>query len=175
VASTIVDQRNEFHTDASWSQSLLEKVPNAIGGRIAGVPAPVTHPEAKHALHERTGALAVDMESHIVARVAAAHGLPVAAIRVITDSAARELPKSALAAMRANGTIDLVAMIRSLARAPKEVPLLLRTARDAIVCTAVLRRSRRKAGKSFGIPVEIGRVASRSRYGPQEDKNIVRR
>jgi len=47
---------------------------------------------AKRALYLKTGALAVDMESHIVAGVAAAHGLPVAAIRVITDPALRAVP-----------------------------------------------------------------------------------
>ena len=44
-----------------------------------------------------TGALAVDMESHVVAHVAARHRLPMVAIRVVTDPAERALPPSALA------------------------------------------------------------------------------
>jgi len=43
-------------------------------------------------LHIGTGALAVDTESHVVASVAAARGLPMAAVRVITDSAHYSLP-----------------------------------------------------------------------------------
>jgi len=42
-----------------------------------------------------TGAIAVDMESHVVAAVGAAHGLPVAAMRVVTDPAERTLPADA--------------------------------------------------------------------------------
>ena len=61
-------------------------------------------PQEKRALYLETGALAVDMESHIVARIGAARGLPVAAIRVITDPARRALPQAALAAVRPNGT-----------------------------------------------------------------------
>ena len=54
----------------------------------------------KRALHEQTGAIAVDMGSHIVAAVGARNGVPVAAVRVITDPAMRALPPSAVAAMR---------------------------------------------------------------------------
>ncbi len=152
VASTILHDANQFHTDPSWSRNLLEIIPNAVPGAIVGVASPVAHPEAKNALHAATGAAAVDMESHIVASVAAEHGLPVAAIRVITDSASCELPRSVLAALRANGTIDIAAMTRSIMRAPNEVPMLLRTARQAIVSGFVLRRNRRLVGASFGLP-----------------------
>ena len=43
------------------------------------------HCGAKPTLHRTTGALAVDMESHVAARIAARHGLPFAAGRVISD------------------------------------------------------------------------------------------
>ena len=56
------------------------------------------------------GAIAVDMESHIVATVGASHGLPVAAMRVITDPAERGLPACTVAAMRPNGTTNIAAM-----------------------------------------------------------------
>src|SRR5215472_1835815 len=51
-------------------------VASAVLGVLAGVPAPVATPEAKRLLHQRTGAFAVDMESHIVASVAAKHAIP---------------------------------------------------------------------------------------------------
>jgi len=152
VASTILHDKNQFQTDPSWSRNLLEMIPDAVPGVIAGVASPVAHPKTKNALHATTGAVAVDMESHVVASVAAEHGLPVAAIRVITDSAGCELPRSALAALRANGTIDIAAMTRSIMRAPNEVPMLLRIARQAIVSGFVLRRNRRLVGASFGLP-----------------------
>jgi hypothetical protein len=129
-------------TDWNWSRNLLQAIPSAVYGAIVGVSAPVAQPEAKRALHVSTGALAVDMESHVVASVAAARGLPMTAVRVITDSAMRELPRAALAAMRANGTIDIAALIRSMMKEPSELPMLLRTALDAVIGVAALLRCR---------------------------------
>jgi hypothetical protein len=77
---------------------------------------------------------------------------PMAAARVITDSAVRALPHSALAAMRADGTIDMVGLLRSMMREPGELPLLVRTALDALVGLAALLRGRHLLGPSFGMP-----------------------
>ena len=49
-----------------------------------GVNSVVSDPADKHKLHTFTRAVAVDMESHLVARVADAHGLAFAAVRVIS-------------------------------------------------------------------------------------------
>ena len=81
------------------------------------------HPSrAKAALYLKTGAIAVDMESHIVGRVAVAHGLPVGAIRVIADPAPRAIPASVLAAVHPNGTTDIAAMIWSMLKPPTTFP-----------------------------------------------------
>jgi adenosylhomocysteine nucleosidase len=151
VGSAIVSGEAQMPTDPTWSQKLLKAIPDAVSGLLVGVPAPVADPTAKRALYLRTGALAVDMESHIVAGVAAAHGLPVAAIRVITDPAVRALPHAAVAAMRANGTTDIVAMIRSVMKRPQELPALLRTALDARAARATLMRGREVLGPSLGL------------------------
>src|SRR5579863_6845080 len=70
------DRINRINTDAAWSKKLLQSIPGAVRGMLFGVPGPVTHPQAKAELYVKTGAIAVDMESHIVGGVAAAHGLP---------------------------------------------------------------------------------------------------
>jgi len=152
VGSAILSGTTRLATDHEWSQRLLQTIPGAVHGMIAGVPAPIAHPEAKRTLYTKTGAMAVDMESHIVAGVAAAHGLPMAAIRVITDPAARALPAAALAAMAPNGETDIVAMVRSVLRRPRELPALLRTALDARAARATLLRGRQLLGPSLGLP-----------------------
>jgi hopanoid-associated phosphorylase len=152
VGSAIHAGATRFATDENWSWNLLQAIPKAVRGEIAGVAAPVIHPEEKRALHFDTGAIAVDTESHVVASVAATRRLPMAAVRVITDSARYGLPQCALAAMRADGTIDIAAMMRSIMKAPGELPMLLRTARDALVGGVALLRSRRLLGASFGLP-----------------------
>lgn len=151
VASEILSGSDRFATDATWSRKLAGTIPDAVCGAIAGVPEPVSHTEAKRALHASTGALAVDMESHIVAEIGAAYGLPVAAIRVITDPADRALPRAALAAMRPNGTTDILAMVKQVMRQPKELPALMRTALDARAARATLVRGRRLLGPGLGL------------------------
>jgi len=151
VGSAIVSGEAQMPTDQTWSQKLLKAIPDAVHGLLVGVPAPVADPAAKRTLYLKTGALAVDMESHIVAGVAAAHGLPVAAIRVITDPAVRALPGAAVAAMRPNGTTDIAAMIRSVIKHPQELPALLRTALDARAARATLMRGRQVLGPSLGL------------------------
>ena len=75
VGSEILWGTARFMTDKSWSQSLLQTIPDSVYGKIVGVPAPIAHTEAKHTLYVNTGAVAVDMESHVVGSVAAANGL----------------------------------------------------------------------------------------------------
>jgi adenosylhomocysteine nucleosidase len=146
IGSAILSGSSRLPTNHMWSEKLLRSFPDAVSGMIVGVSAPVSDPDDKRKLHLNTGAVAVDMESHIVAAVGAAHGLPVAAMRVITDPAKRALPASAVAAMRPNGTTSIGAMIRSVLMRPREIPALFQTALDALAARATLVRGRHLLG-----------------------------
>jgi adenosylhomocysteine nucleosidase len=146
IGSAILSGSNRMATNQKWSQQLLQTCPDAVSGMIVGVSSPVGNPCDKRALHVNTGAVAVDMESHIVAAVGAAHGLPVAVMRVITDPAERALPASAVAAMRPNGTTSIGAMIRSVLMRPREIPALFQTALDALAARTTLVRGRHLLG-----------------------------
>ncbi len=123
---------------------------------FAGVDLPLAGAAEKRALHARCGASLVDMESHIVARVAQRHGLPFAAIRVVADPAERQLPHAATVGMRPDGRVDVAAVLRSLARDPRQLPDLIRTARDARAAFAGLFRCRQLLGAHFGLAVDLG-------------------
>ena len=152
VASAVRTHKGRIPTDRQWSQRLLHAIPGAVHGELLGVPAPLAEPESKRTLFEETGALAADMESHIVAHAAAVHGLPLAVIRVVTDPSERPIPPAALAAMRSDGTIDIGSMLRTLARTPRHIGLMMRTALDARAAHATLRRSRRALGPNLAQP-----------------------
>jgi len=152
IGSEIITERGRMPTDHQWSQRLLQALPNPVHGALVGVGAPVADAHSKRALHLKTGAVAVDMESHIVADVAATHRLPMAAIRVITDPAKRTIPNVALAAMRPNGTVDVLAVMRSLLQKPRDLIALMQTALDARAARATLREGRRLLGPRLGMP-----------------------
>jgi hypothetical protein len=113
---------------------LVEKLgaifPDAQIGKVFGSDTAVASVAGKAKAH-RSGALAVDMESHVARRVAARHGLPCLVARVISDTAAETLPPAALAGMKPDGKIDTVRVVQSLARNPAQLPALIRTARSA--------------------------------------------
>jgi len=119
---------------------------------LAGVDAPVIAATNKADLWKRTGAAAVDMESHVAASFGAAVGLPVCALRVISDPAARNLPPVAARALTADGRVDLAAIVAGVAGNPKQIPLLIQAGRDARVAFSALRRVRRllEFGLGFG-------------------------
>ncbi|MFZ0109617.1 MAG: adenosylhopane nucleosidase, partial [Pseudolabrys sp.] len=92
VASGVANGQGVIATDRAWTQRLLEILPGAAHANVLGANTVIASPEEKFQLHDETGAAAVDMESHIAAEVAAAHGIPFAACRVILDAAHRILP-----------------------------------------------------------------------------------
>jgi hopanoid-associated phosphorylase len=136
--------------DAAWSETLRRALPTAVYADIAAVDAPVATMPAKRALHTATGALAADMESQIVARAARSHGLPFVCCRVIIDPVQRTLPPAALTSTRADGTVDLMAVLRSLAAHPGQLPGLLAVGRDAGKAKRALKAGRAQIGNRFG-------------------------
>ena len=117
--------------DAAVVERLGQALPRAHRGTIAGSDTIAATVAEKRALAQRTGALAVDMESHVAARVAARPGLRFAALRGISDRATDDLPPAALVGMRPDGGMALGAVLASLARNPAQLPALIRTGRQA--------------------------------------------
>ena len=92
----------------------------------------------KQTAWEATGALAADIESGAVGRIAAQHGLRFAVLRVVCDPAHRTLPPAALMALDAQGRISPAALIRSIARQPAQIPSLIALGREAALARRAL-------------------------------------
>ncbi|MFC0385123.1 phosphorylase family protein [Muricoccus vinaceus] len=131
VAEAVLDGAARLPADAAWASRLLARLPRARAGAVLGRDLMAAEAREKSALHRATGALAVDMESHVAARVARRHGLPLACARAVSDGAARSLPPAARVGMRADGSMDLPAVLRALLAAPLQLPALVRTGLEA--------------------------------------------
>ena len=118
VASAVIASHGTRATDAAWSNNLLNAIDGAHHAPIVGVETPVAEPAEKHDLHRTTGAAAVDMESHVVAQLAAAHGLAFTALRVIVDPVHRSIPTAALLGMGTGPRADAMAVLRDLIARP---------------------------------------------------------
>ena len=168
IASAILDNETRRATDARWAQRLLRVIPGAVHGPIAGVREPIAQAVDKRNLHTATGAVAVDMESHVVARAAEQHGVPLAALRVVVDPVERTIPRSALAGTRADGTIDPLAVMWSLMRNPRDLAGLVRMSFDARAARATLVRGSALLGPGLGL-LDSGKLR------PQAAANIALR
>src|SRR3979411_2195837 len=103
VGSGVRTDQGRFPTDQLWARILLEALPGAVHAEIVGTHTPVADPLEKRRLHEQTGAVAVDTESHVAARIAAAYRIPFAACRAVLDPAHSELPPAAVTGLRPRG------------------------------------------------------------------------
>jgi len=151
IGSGVIVDGEERPTDARWSHRLQRIIPDTVYGPLLGVREPIALAQDKRALHQKTGALAVDMESHVVARAAAAHGVPLAAIRVVVDPVERTIPRSALAGARPDGTIDPLAVVRSLMRYPRDLIGLVHMSLDARAARATLVQGSALLGPGLGL------------------------
>ena len=142
LASEVIAGQECFATHGSWTRELSARLPDAVVAPLAGTDAMSTDRGSKARLRAATRASAVDMESHIAARVARVHGVPFAALRVVSDAAHRTLPPAAHVALHPSGRIDMAAVLRSLLRAPLQIPALIRTAWEAEIAFATLLRCR---------------------------------
>lgn len=183
IADAVHDGETSWQTDARWCGRLRQALPFARKGTLAGSDIAVPGLDAKAALQRRSGAVAVDMESHIAARLAAQYHVPFVALRVVADPAERSLPQAALVGMSSDGRTDIGAVLRALARRPGDVPALIRTALDARAAFATLRRARQAldsvlgasdggrgdAGRDVGDVLEFGSDAGLALAKPASD------
>ncbi len=126
--------------NATFRRTLIGRKLRMVEGVMAGVDEVVTTPGAKTLLRERSGAIAVDMESHVAARWAASNELPFTVLRVVSDPAHRALPAVAAVALKPDGGVDVLRVLRGLARAPRQLGALASAGRDARAAFAALER-----------------------------------
>ena len=139
-----------WRCDNLWRVALAAKIPAAHQGPIAASNAVLDDIDAKAKLYQTSGALAVDMESAVAARFAAARNLKLAVLRVISDDAGHTLPPAALVAMKSDGGISLSRVLWSVAKNPLQIPALIRTGRTSNKAFAELLRCRDLLGRGLG-------------------------
>jgi adenosylhomocysteine nucleosidase len=135
VPATVRDDNYVYATDPRVSARF-----GARGGTLFAGAAVVSDVREKARLFRRTGAVAVDLESGAVARVAARHGLPFAVLRAVCDPAHRAVPPAALVALNGCGAIGMLRVLAAVARQCGQVLPLIALGRDAAVARAALWR-----------------------------------
>lgn len=157
VGTSVLSGGRSYPANAVWSQRLASALEDATSlesvrhGAVVGSPTVIAAREAKAALYKATGAIAADMESQVVARIASARSVPFAVLRAIADTADQRLPPAAVNGLKPDGRPDIIGVLRSLAAEPAQLPDLIRTALGARRAMAGLLRCHRLLDASPGL------------------------
>lgn len=140
LPGTLILPKNVLATNASvycsdpqWHQGLFKRLEAHVGlhiGLLVESPTLLTSLSEKTALFEKTGAVAVDMESAAVAAVAYEAGVPFVAIRAIADPVERTAPQSVLSAVDDSGRLRPFNLLKALAKRPTDLFAWVRLGRD---------------------------------------------
>lgn len=141
----------ELECDSVWRDALLARLPGARRGGFFADGRMIDTVAGKLALGERYACLAVDMESHVAAAIAAERSLPFVIVRCISDGARHLLPRAITVSMRADGDIDSKAMLRSLAVRPGQVADVVRTTAGFVKALRELKRGALRIGPRMGL------------------------
>jgi adenosylhomocysteine nucleosidase len=140
--------------DLGWRSRLRQMLPASLsvsGGTLVASKQVLSSASAKLQLARVTGARAVDMESGAVAETAVDAGLPFLAVRVISDAVEFSPPPALLAAIRPDGSADLVRLLPLLVRGSVTLPTLLRLAVESRAACSTLSAVARYANAELGI------------------------
>ena len=118
--------RDDFHRQVS---DLAQRM-GAAEGPIYGARNILSTEAGKARAWRETGALAVDLESAIVARAAEAAGRPFVVLRTIADPATTQLPAAALIPLAHDGTPAIRQVLGAVLRRPQQIAALLGLARE---------------------------------------------
>jgi len=130
LADTLIDAEGiQINIHPEWiglANTLLSTHVKAHIGSLAESRTIVAEAKDKKHLHTQTGAIALDMESTAVAKVARQNGLPFLTIRTVADPAHMNLPKAINHSLNDEGDVVLAKLLAFIALHPTELPGLIK-------------------------------------------------
>lgn len=122
--SVFVDHR-DYKIDPVLRLRLGSEKSNVKVGSLLHSNKIITSAQEKKALFDKTGCVAVDMESGLVAQFCQKYHISFAVLRVICDPATRDLPALATMALAKDGSLNLSKIMGSLLKHPHQIHTLL--------------------------------------------------
>ncbi len=165
VPEFVVDGKSgRLQADVGWRDRLLAKIESVVtssGDPMFNGDGVVTSPARKHELHERWGAVAVDMESAGIARIAQDAGVPWLVVRVVGDAADQALPRAVSELSDDQGRLRLWAVAGLVVR-PRLWPTLFALGRANAAAARSMRRVWEAAGPDLALSVDRNRASGGS-------------
>ena len=129
LASQVLYKEQRFETHSSWhtvTKNLLSTKLTICCEALSSSSRIIASSKEKQALHQQTGAFAIDMESAAIAAVSNEFQLPFLIVRAIADPVAMDLPNAVSHALNPQGRVELGKLLGYLLRHPAEISGLIR-------------------------------------------------
>jgi adenosylhomocysteine nucleosidase len=132
VSGEVISERQSWKVDPQHRERLSEfaRSIHAVEGPVFGASSIIATQSEKQRVWAATGALAVDLESEIVARTATQLGIPFVVLRTVADTARRDLPPASLIPLAADGTPNHPRVFAAVLRRPFQLAALLSLAHE---------------------------------------------
>jgi adenosylhomocysteine nucleosidase len=140
ITAEVFSDAGRWRAEESFRQRVagLARKVGAFEGPVLGADGILATTAQKRRAWAETGALAVDLESDVVARIATAAGIPFVVVRTVADTIYRQLPPAALIPLSENGTPQMARVLASVLRRPRQVAALVGLARETRAALAAL-------------------------------------
>jgi len=140
VSGEVISAEREWTVEAPYRDkvSAFARAIGAVEGAVFGAGSILATPTAKSCAWAATRALAVDLESDIVARTAASRGTPFIVVRTVADTAWRNLPPAALIPLAADGRPDFMRVFVDVLKRPLQIGEMIALAQETRRALAAL-------------------------------------
>jgi hypothetical protein len=140
VSGEVISEGHHWAVDSLYMQRLSDFAHSigAIWGPVLATTSIIATRTEKKRAWATTRALAVDLESEIVARTATALGIPFIVLRSIADTARRDLPPAALVPLSADGKLDLLGVLAAVLRRPSQLAGMIGLAQETRIALSAL-------------------------------------
>ncbi len=150
-----LESAQQYQTDSEWRQQLIQQLDPDIkvhGGLLLHTENVITSKQHKSQLGYSTGAVAVDMESGVIAALANQNNIPVLIIRSIVDTYDETIPVSATKSIDEFGRTNIPTLITHLLKMPADIPKLIRLGSHFNQARKSLTRLSRLLGTTLAFP-----------------------
>jgi adenosylhomocysteine nucleosidase len=140
ISADVVADGRRWQADEQF-QGRVAAIASKIGARqgpVLGATAILATEADKARAWRGTGAIAVDLESDLVARCATQEGIPFLVARTIADTVYRELPPAALIALSETGTPKLARVFGAILQRPSQIGRLIGVAWETRMALSAL-------------------------------------
>jgi hypothetical protein len=140
VSSEVVSERCRWVVEPQYRRRASEfaRSIGAVEGPVLGASSILATQVEKRRAWVATRALAVDLESEIVARTATVLGIPFIVLRTIADTARRDLPPASLIPLGPDGEPHVLRVLAAVLRRPFQVAGMIGLAQETRMALSAL-------------------------------------